>query len=195
MRKLILVKHSLPEIFPSVEASQWQLSPDGRRRCAPLASLLAVHEPGPIIASREPKAAETAGIIATLLGRSYEVAEGLHEHDRTGVAWLGAAEFEARVAAFFAHPDELVFGQETASAAWRRFNQAIEQLLQRYPVGNPVVVTHGTVISLFVAQAACIDGFALWKRLGLPSFVVLALPGFQLIRVDEQEEQDQGPST
>ena len=35
--KLILVKHSLPVIDPEKPAHQWKLSPEGKKRCIPLA--------------------------------------------------------------------------------------------------------------------------------------------------------------
>src|SRR5688572_24025934 len=117
MPRLILVKHSVPEMIPDEPASTWRLSQTGQERCAALAAMLGVYQPDHIVASREPKAIETASIIAAVLHKRHTVTEGLHEHDRTGVAWLGADEFEARVARFFAQPDQVVFGQETANAA------------------------------------------------------------------------------
>jgi broad specificity phosphatase PhoE len=35
------------------------------------------------------------------------------------------------------------------------------------------VVTHGTVIALYVAELTGEDPFTLWRRMGLPSFAVL----------------------
>jgi len=55
-----------------------------------------------------------------------------------------------------------------------------------YVEQNVVVFTHGTVLSLYVARATGIEPFALWKRLGLPSFVVLTLPQCKIIRVVEK---------
>jgi broad specificity phosphatase PhoE len=81
----------------------------------------------------------------------------------------------------FARPHELVFGNETAQQAHTRFAGAVAQVVERHPVGNIVIVTHGTVISLFVAVHANLDPFALWKQLAMPSFVVLAVPSFKLL--------------
>jgi broad specificity phosphatase PhoE len=47
------------------------------------------------------------------------------------------------------------------------------------------VVTHGTVMTLFVTRAAGLEAFPFWKRLGLPAFVVLSWPGFGLLDVVE----------
>lgn len=46
----------------------------------------------------------------------------------------------------------------------------------RHPVGNIIIVAHGTVITLFVSRRAGLEPFPFWKRLALPSFVVLSLP-------------------
>jgi hypothetical protein len=45
------------------------------------------------------------------------------------------------------------------------------------------MVSHGTVISLFVAECARIDPYDLWRKLELPSYVVLSLPELQLLDV------------
>lgn len=184
MRKLILVKYSLPAIIPGAAARQWHLSGEGHLRCKSLADRLASYQPAAIVTSTEPKAQETAMLIATHLGGiPCETAEGLHEHDRSNVGYLSTEAFQQTVATFFAQPETLVFGRETASQAQERFSQAIADVLERHTIGNVVLVAHGTVITLFVIQHTQMEPFALWQRLGLPSFVVLALPGFELLEV------------
>jgi broad specificity phosphatase PhoE len=176
-RKLILIRHSLPEIVPSVPASQWRLSDDGRRRCERLAERLAAYEPCVIVTSLEPKAIETGQIVARILGIPVETAPDLHEHERPNVEPFGTRqEFEARVSRLFEHPAELVFGAETADQAHQRFASAIHDVLATARRGNLAIVTHGTVLTLFVARAAGLDPIPFWKRLGLPAFVVLSLP-------------------
>jgi broad specificity phosphatase PhoE len=53
--------------------------------------------------------------------------------------------------------------------------------LRGTPVGNVIVIAHGTVIALFVAYYTSLPVLPLWRRLGLPSFVVLTLQGFGLV--------------
>jgi broad specificity phosphatase PhoE len=55
LRRLILIRHSVPDIVQGVPASQWHLSAEGRRRCEVLAGLLAPYEPAMIVTSLEPK--------------------------------------------------------------------------------------------------------------------------------------------
>lgn len=179
MRYLILVKHSLPEVNPAMPAHAWRLSDEGRRRCAVLAARLTTYCPATIVSSREPKAAETATLLATAFGAPARQADDLHEHDRRAAGFLPEAQFEAAVESFFAHPHELRFGSETADQAHVRFHAAVEREVAAAP-GNVIVVAHGTVLALFVARCAGVAPFPLWQRLGLPSYVALTLPDYQL---------------
>ena len=189
MRRLILVKHSLPVLEPGVPAREWRLGKEGRRRCAVLADRLAPHAPARVVASPERKAAETAALVAACLGRPCETAAGLHEHERDNVPFYPtAAAWEAAVTRFFSRPDELVLGRETAARARERFVAAVQAVLAARPEGNVVIVAHGTVISLFVAHHAGVDSFPFWQRLGLPSFVVLSLPELALLETAENVE-------
>jgi broad specificity phosphatase PhoE len=123
--------------------------------------------------SSEPKAQETAEIIAQQLQLELHTIENLHEHDRTGVGFLSKDEFPHAVREFFLRPDEIVFGKETANQAHARFSKAVDSILESNKNKTPVVVAHGTVISLFASRLTGISDFLLWNELGLPSFVVL----------------------
>jgi broad specificity phosphatase PhoE len=185
-RHLILVKHSQPQIIHNLPAAQWHLSDEGRRRNAVLAERLAAYQPAAVVASREPKAMETGYTVASILNTPFTTAESLHEHDRSDIVWLGTDDFEAAVARFFAHPTELVFGRETADQACERFTAAVDAAIAVHPSGNLVIVAHGTVIALLVAARAGVEPLPLWRRLGLPSFVVLELPDMAIVEVVEQ---------
>lgn len=185
-RKLILVRHSMPEMVAGVPASQWRLSDEGRRRCEPLARRLAAYDLAAVVASEEPKAVETGQIVAEVLGLPFQTAPGLHEHERPKAGLFSTREqFEAQVARLFEHPSELVLGHETADQAHARFVRAIANVLSQHPSGNLAVVTHGTVLTLLASRAAGLDPVPFWKRLGLPAFVVLSLPAFHLLEVVE----------
>ena len=186
MPYLILVKHALPEIIPTLPANQWHLSEVGRTQCALLADQLATYAPAALVSSLEPKALETAHLVAQRMHTSVQIVDGLHEHERSNTPWLSSEEFDRAVAAFFHRPAELVLGCETAQQASERFAKTIAEVTSRYAEQNVVVFTHGTVLSLYVARATGIEPFALWKRLGLPSFVVLTFPQFEVSRVVEK---------
>jgi broad specificity phosphatase PhoE len=185
-RKLILVRHSMPEIVLGVPASQWRLSEEGRARCIRLAGRLREHDPIVIVASQEPKAVETGQVVAGVLGIPFDTAEGLHEHERGPVESLGSREaFQALVASVFEQPGALVFGQETGDQARTRFARALDQEIGQHPAGNLAVVSHGTVMTLFIAHATGLDPVPFWKRLGLPAFAVLSLPDLSLLDLVE----------
>jgi broad specificity phosphatase PhoE len=185
---LILIRHSQSQPQPDRPASQWPLTEEGRRRCIALAARLAAYAPDLIVASRERKASETGALAAAQLGLAVEVAAGLHEHLREHVGWLPNPDFEQAVADFFAHPDALVFGEETAAQAGARFDAAVQTVLEAHPGKNIAIVAHGTVIALFAAQHAGLDPLVFWKRLGMPALVVFALPDLRLFEIIEQLE-------
>lgn len=176
-RLVILVKHAVPDIDPAVPAHRWRLSEEGRRRAEDLGRVLKAYRPGAVASSVEPKARETAEIAARSLGLPCLAWPGLHEHRRAGTGFLTRERFEAAVADFFARPAVQVMGEETADAAHTRFRDALEALLSAHPANNLAVVTHGTVITLFVSRALGLEPYPLWRRLGLPSLVVLGWPG------------------
>ncbi len=176
MYKLILVKHSLPEILPEIPASEWHLSAEGRQRCHVLGDELAGHAPDLIFSSQEPKAEETAQIIAQQLVKPLFIVPGLHEHERKAVQFTNEEQFEVSVKEFFEQPDVLVFGEETAAQSLNRFSSATDELISQNRDQNLVIVSHGTVITLFVANNCGIEPFPFRSRLDLPSFVVLSLP-------------------
>ena len=188
-RKLILVRHSLPELTAEVPSAGWRLSEEGHLRCRSLAERLAVYRPRLIASSPEVKAVQTAENVAKPLGRPIEVVTGLREHDRSEQNWLSSrVAFQDALSELFARPDDLVFGRETAAQARERFAGAVEGVLGRSTQGDIVIVAHGTVISLFVARSADVEPFTFWRRLGLPSFAVLSVPGLALLSVVEKIE-------
>ena len=191
-RRLILVRHSLPKFVTGVPANQWRLSDEGRCRCQPLAERLAGYQPTAVISSTEPKAIETGEICASLLGLAIETAAGLHELQRGVVRNMGSKEeFEAQVRRFFEQPDQLVFGNETADQAHARFSTAVAGVTARHATGHLSLVSHGTVMTLFIARAIDLDPMPFWRSLGLPALVVLSLPRIRLL--DLVTEIEGGP--
>lgn len=188
MQTLVLIKHSLPEIAGHLPACEWRLSDAGRLRCKALAERLAPHGVTRLVASREPKAFETAQEVAARLGVLLVAEDDLHEHVHREAGLLEPEEFEAAVARFFAQPADLVFGSETADQAHQRFTQSLTRILGKCCEETVAVVTHGRVLTLFVSRAVGLDPYSLWKRLGLPSFVVLSWPDRRLLSLVESVE-------
>ena len=187
--KLLLIRHSQSQPDPARPASQWPLSAEGRQRCGPLADRLAAYAPNAIVTSHERKAIETGALVAARLGIPAAVAGGLHEHQRDHVIWLPNPTFEQAVATFFARPDELVFGEETADQAGARFEASVRSILAGHPGQTVALVAHGTVITLFVAAHAGIAALPFWKSLGMPALIVMTLPNLELLEVIERVEE------
>jgi broad specificity phosphatase PhoE len=110
----------------------------------------------------------------------HEIVDDLHEHERNTAGWASTEVFEGQVSEFFARQDDLVFGEETAVQASQRFNGAVRRLLQDHPDETTAVVSHGTVMTLFVCSWNDVDPFHFWHSLAMPSVIVLSRESFEL---------------
>jgi len=171
--KLLLVKHAPPEIIPEIAAHRWTLSREGRRRCDWLADELRARGVSRIYSSLEPKALETAALVAVRLNLPLEPCPNLHENDRTGLAFVERDELQWRVRDFFNEPARIILGTETANTALMRFGKAVGGVILAAHARHAAIITHGTVLSLFVAHHDGGEPFSLWSRLALPSYVML----------------------
>lgn len=186
MTQLILVKHAAVTVDAAVPPKQWALTDDGRRKSRSLANALRAHNPGVLVSSEEPKAIETAEVVAKRLRIDARTAPDLDEHRRPFVE--SPAEFERLMEHFFAEPQERVFGEESAAEALARFTAAVESMLAAEAERNVGIVAHGTVIALYAAPILGIGAGALWKRLQAPSFVVLDLKERRPLRIVDEIE-------
>ena len=181
MRRLIFVRHATSAQNPDAPAREWPLSPAGLADAERLAELLVPYAPVAVIASEELKTQQTAQPLADRLGLSVDVLPGLHEHERRTVRFMGHEEFQATMRRFFAEPETIVFGEETAQQALARFTHAVDDALARYPAGDIAIVTHGTVLSLFAAAHGAGDPMTFWWHLNMPAWVVFSVPDFTIL--------------
>ena len=169
----MLIRHARPLVDPAAPARGWPLSDEGREAARTLVERVRPLGVTRVVSSVEPKAWETGAIVAQRLGVPCSAAAGLHEHDREGAPFLTDAQLEEAIRTLFERPDERVFGRETANQARDRFAAAIEAVLASYPDDRVAISSHGTVISLLVAQRTGADGHALLRGLAMPDLVVL----------------------
>lgn len=181
MRKLILVRHSLSKLDPALPPHQWELTKEGKARCVLLAEQLALHQPGLIITSEEPKAVQTGELTARELGIPCIQAENLHEHRRAQDRVMDTEVFLAQIEALFAYPDQLVYGLETAQEALVRFKAAIKAVMAAQPETVVAIVSHGTVMSLYYGAISGQDPAVFWHRLGIPGFYVVSWPDLAVL--------------
>jgi broad specificity phosphatase PhoE len=184
MSYLILIRHSISTQDRDRPAHEWGLTEEGRQRCKVLAERLVPYQPDVFVTSNEPKAWLTGELTATFVGKPVRMAEGLHEHARHTVGWYPQLEdFVRDVMRFFRQPGQLVFGEETADACHERYNTAVERVLAQYPGKTVALVSHGSVMALYIARRNALDPFTLWQALKTPAFVVLARPDDKIVTI------------
>lgn len=170
---LILVKHARPAVDPAVPAASWTLGADGLAGSRRLAERLRPLSIGLVVTSVEPKAVETGQVVAEALDLPWQTGHDLHEHVRPSVGYLPQDEFEASIRRFFSTPTAVVFGNESADAAFRRFSTAVDALVRVHRGRRLAIVAHGTVISLLLGRRYGVDEWATWKALGTPAYIVV----------------------
>ena len=176
---LILVRHAQPAIDEARPPPTWPLSDAGRAAAGVLAERLIAYAPHAAVASPEPKALETAEIIAARVGLRVARDAAFAEHRRPDLPFGSREDFEARMTAFFADPTHPFFGGESGNAARARFETA----LGRHTSRPLLVASHGTVLSLYLGRTLNLDPFELWKSLRLPEAFVLDDEGRLLARI------------
>jgi broad specificity phosphatase PhoE len=165
---LLLIRHAETQPIQGRDSRDWPLTEAGRRAARQLAGTLQNAGLARIVVSQEEKARATGLELSRTLRRPLEVAPGLHEHERRGVPFLEPDAWQALMARFFAEPHALVFGQETADAARRRFERALLSVLGHYPSGRLAVVSHATVMALVIAHHNGLSAHEVWRGLAMP---------------------------
>lgn len=186
MRRLILIRHAASAPDPARPAHAWGLAEGADSQIAALAAALRPLGIDTIFSSSEPKAIATATQLAQQLPADFaDSLPEFDEHRRATLPWFAErADFEAAVARLFANPADLVLGEETAYDARGRFAGGVYEILDDNPNDTLAVVTHGTVMALFLAPAIDADAYAVWQQiqaLGMPCYAVLTLPDFSFI--------------
>lgn len=190
-KHLILVRHSTPEINHAIPSNQWNLNETGTKRAKLLARQLSSFPVDVVVSSPETKALETARIIASYHSLDLTVHNGLHEHDRTQAPFLSESDFKEAIFYLFKNPDELTYGSETATDAERRFENTVKELLVDHPNGDTLIVSHGTVMALFIAKLVNKNPFYIWREMSMPIAYVFSRPKYklrQIIRLDRDEK-------
>lgn len=181
--RLCLIRHGKPQINEDAHPSLWPLSQSGREATASLADKLKGFTFRKISSSPEPKALETAEVLGKKLGLEVEIDKDLSEHSRHGTTFLPLEEFEEKIKDLFEKKGELVFGEETANAALDRFKRALGRQEAAAREGDVLVVTHGTILSIYVSWKVGVEAFEFWKNLSTPIGVVIKGKEIDIIRV------------
>lgn len=181
---LVLVRHARPLLRSGVPAADWDLDQEAVPEVEALGHAIATFLPavrdpqtaGTVVASHEPKAVATARELARLWGCSFGKAPGLEEHHRGPLPLVDDLTWRATVSSVFTQPDELVFGEETGAEAGSRFAAGVDAVVaaaRSRGEGLCTIVSHGTVITLYLAAANHLDSLELWASLAMPEALLV----------------------
>ena len=171
-QRIVFIRHGKPQIDENVPSAQWRLSDAGANATAALAEHFRDYAFTAIASSPEPKAVGTAQALALPLNLPVEIDAGLAEQARHSVGFLALEELNAGIARFFHSTSELVFGDETADQAFARFDAALARQKAR-GARDLVLVTHGTILTLYLSRTLAIDPMPFWRTLPAPAAMVV----------------------
>ncbi|HEY3060075.1 MAG TPA: histidine phosphatase family protein [Chloroflexota bacterium] len=174
--ELVLIRHAAVSITPEVPPSEWPLAEAGAEAASALAQLPAVRRVTLFAHSPAVKARATAQALAQ--HRPLLEIPGLAELDRSAAGWVGDQQaYVALVHEIFAHPERSIRGCEPASAAQARISSAISALVHDHPEQRIAVVSHGIVLSLYLAhlRGTAQADVEEWQRIALPDVAVVDL--------------------
>jgi probable phosphoglycerate mutase len=156
--ELVLVRHAQPVRVDegSVDgAADPGLSEAGQRQAQALAVWLAAETPDAVISSPLRRARETAAPLGAAVGVDVEIVDGVTEYDAAAGAYIPIEELRAE-------KDERWYA--TIEGRWADVGgvdphafqaqvvPALETVVERFPGGRVVVVTHGGVINVYLGH-------------------------------------------
>lgn len=141
--------HPQVAIDPAIPVPQWSLSERGRERIVANLEKPWLRSIRRIVASREPKAIETAELLGDRLGLPAETDRDLDENDRSATGFIPPEKFDAAADAFFAEPQKSWRGWERAVDAQLRIVGAVTRILSAHDPKQPILFAgHGGVGTL-----------------------------------------------
>ena len=172
MRRLVLVRHAQVRLDAELPPRLWELTAEGREAAEALARLEPFAGVEALVTSPEPKARATAEPIARAAGVKLRVEPDLREAERGASPVDDRDGFIAQVDAWLGGGP--VPGWEERDAAAARIVACIEQLLAESR-GDLVLVSHGTVLSLYLAWLRGQERVDLseWETIPLPAVAVI----------------------
>ncbi|MBA2297458.1 MAG: histidine phosphatase family protein [Actinobacteria bacterium] len=172
MRRLVLVRHAPVRLDPETPPRLWELTDEGRAAAERLARLDVFRGVEALVTSPEPKARATAAPIAVTGGYELRVDHGLREAERGAAPVDDRDGFVAQVDAWYGGTP--VPGWEERDVAAARIVGAVARLRDELR-GDLVLVSHGTVLSLYLAWLLGRErvDLAEWEAIPLPAFVVV----------------------
>lgn len=187
MAYLILIRHSICQQQPNVSTHEWALSSEGLVLCETLAAQIRPYNVKFVFSSREPKAIQTAKeIVKAFNGFDSQIIDGLEEtHRTTAPYYKNVGDFQAAVIAGMQRLDDVVFGEEAFAAARWRLDQTLHDVMEKHPDEAVAVVSHGTVMALWLASLLHRPVQDIWQAMGMPAYAVIEWPEKRIIHFQE----------
>jgi broad specificity phosphatase PhoE len=176
LRRLVLVRHAAVELVEGVPPSEWRLTDEGHADARRLAALPVFGDVALVATSPEGKARGTARPIAAPI----RVEEDLREVERRRTFVVARSAYVDLVDRYFA--GGRVEGWEPVADARARIVGCIERLLAD-TAGDLVVVSHGLVLSLYLADLRGqprVD-LAEWEAIPLPAVAVVGVAARRIL--------------
>ena len=136
-RGLILVRHAMPEVERGIASKLWSWAKSAKEDCVLLANALPDDLAPTIYASDEPKAQQTAAVIALRRGLATAIDPGFGEVDRSAAGWIE----DHRAAALRYLETGEAPGWEPREQVVRRFSDAVARAMEQPGEGAVVVGT------------------------------------------------------
>ena len=167
-RTLYLIRHAQTR-QTALPAETWPLSESGRQQAHKLAEQPFWQDVHIICTSVEPKAFQTAQIVAGRHDLPVEPSFDLRELRRPGDL---VGDYEAVVREVLENPTKSVNGWEPAGEAQTRVMTAIERLLMLHENETLAVVSHGLALTLYLAYLTDTQPtLDLWRGLSFASAI------------------------
>ena len=147
MAQLYLIRHARSRMMGDA-AERWPLSKHGQRQASVLARQGFWREVEWIFSSPEPKAVQTAEPVARRWGIPLVTLDCLHELRRPRLV----SDYRKVIVRFFTDPETSVAGMEPAAQAAKRITRCLKELVAVHPEQTLAVVSHGLVLTLFLAR-------------------------------------------
>jgi len=147
--ELILLRHAEPQIQIELAPSQWGLSSDGKSQAVKLALSGVFNDVDVFISSTEPKAFQTAALVALRQKKTVDRNPLFNELNRDGGFYLTSSQYKIAVHTVLKDNSYKIDGWETATGALNRFKRGIEDVLAKYDSQRVLITTHGIVLTLF----------------------------------------------
>lgn len=149
--KYILLRHAETIKDPNTHPKDWLLTSDGLEKINTYITEGKFNGITKILSSTESKAVATGKPIAEFLGLPIEEMEEFVEVKREK-KFLTDDEFLDQKKRELTNLDEIENGVESANSALGRFEGGIQKLEKHYSGENILVITHGTIMTLYLAK-------------------------------------------